>query len=188
MIAGIGPATYGRILMDGLDRSLTVEALLREKSGAAGKGGTLTLGSGGSPGELLNPPEDDRPAGLSGLPENLWLEIDYEQDGVPFDPDAPARDGHHHRWHVDPARSRDSTCAEAGQTTYVCGVCGRSYSSALPILDHSFEWAVFPDSIYVYDVCTQCGYRVRLDITIYDLGLAPRPTEEPAAPVGEEIP
>lgn len=178
----------GRILLDGLDRSLTVEALLREKSGAAGKGGTLTLGSGGSPGELPDPPEDDRPAGLSGLPENLWQEIDYEQDGVPFDPDAPARDGHLHLWQADPEHSWASTCAAPGQTTYVCGVCGRSYSSALPILDHSFEWAVFPDSIYVYDVCTQCGYRVRLDITIYDLGLAPRPTEEPAAPVGEEIP
>lgn len=166
------------IQLDELDRSLAIEALLREKTGAAGKEDPLILGSG-SPGAFLNPPEDDRPAGRNDLPESIWLEIDYEQDGVPFDPAAPARDGHTHQWQVDPAHSWVSTCAAAGQTTYVCSVCGRAYSIAQPVLEHSFEWAFFPDSIYVYDVCTVCGYRVQLDLTIYDLGLAPRPSGEP---------
>ena len=172
------------VLLDGLDHSLVIEALLREKTGAAGKGEPLTLGIG-IPGAFLDQPEDDRPAGRNGLPENLWLEIDYEQDGVPFDPSAPGPDGHAHRWQVDPEHSWASTCSAEGQTTYVCSVCGRSYRTRQPVLEHSFEWAFFPDSIYVYDVCTVCGYRVQLDLTIYDLGLEPRPTETPAPP-GEE--
>jgi len=175
------------ILLDGLDRSLVIEALLREKTGAAGRGEPLTLGSG-IPGAFLDLPEDDRPAGAGSLPENTWLEIDYEQDGVPFDPAAPTRDGHTHQWQLDSARSWSSTCAAAGQTTKVCSICGRSYSTVLPTLDHSFEWAFYPGSIYVYDECTVCGYRVQLDITIYDLGLEPRPTEQPAAPGEEETP
>lgn len=170
------------IRLDNLDRSLTIEALLREKTGAAGAEEILTLGAGGDPGAFPELPEDDRPAGRSDLPENTWLEIDYQQDGVPFDPAAPARDGHTHQWLVDPERSWASTCTAAGQTTKVCSLCGRSYRIALPVLEHSFEWAFFPDSIYVYDVCTVCGYRVQLDITIYDLGLEPRPTEEPTQP------
>ena len=78
-----------RILLDGLDRSVTIEALLREETGAAGAGESLTLGEGGGSGAFLEQPEDDRPAGWSSLPENTWLEIDYQQDGVPFDPSAP---------------------------------------------------------------------------------------------------
>ena len=171
-----------RILLDGLDRAISIEALLRVETGAAGMGDTLTLGAGGGYGAFLEQPEDDRPAGRSDLPENTWLEIDYEQDGVPFDPAAPTWDGHTHQWQVDPARSWESTCAAEGQTTRVCSICGRSYRTRLPTLEHSFEWAFFPDSIYVYDVCTVCGYRVQLDITIYDLGLEPRPTEEPVPP------
>ena len=170
------------ILLDGLDRSIRIEAVLRGSSGNAANGERLRLGNGGAPAAPVTPPKDDLPAGQSEPPKNLWQEIDYERDGVPFDPAAPARDGHLHQWTVDPSRSWESTCVVPGQTTRVCSVCGHTYSTALPCLAHSFEWAFFPDSIYVYDVCTVCGYQVRLDITIYDLGLEPRPTPQPTEP------
>lgn len=170
------------ILLDGLDRSIRIEAVLRENTGTAEAGERFSLGGGSAPALTAAPPKDDLPAGQSEPPSNLWQEIDYERDGVPFDPDAPARDGHLHQWVVDPSRSWNSTCTVPGKTTRVCSVCGHAYSTLLPCLAHSFEWAFFPDSIYVYDVCTVCGYQVRLDITIYDLGLEPRPTPQPTEP------
>lgn len=109
---------------------------------------------------MLSSDLDDRPANREAPPENRWVEVNYERDGVPFDPEAPARDGHTHDWNVDKSRSWGSTCGYEGQYMQVCSICGREWCVHVPQLEHQFHEMRYSNDNWVYDVCSLCGLRV----------------------------
>ena len=98
---------------------------------------------------------EDRPANRDAAPENVWVEIDYERDGVPFDPSAPARDGHSHVWIVDTVNSYHSTCLERGKFVHVCSVCGRKYLTWEETSGHHYVYETAPQGHRL--VCADCG-------------------------------
>jgi predicted small lipoprotein YifL len=105
---------------------------------------------------------EDRPANRDAAPENVWVEIDYERDGVPFDPSAPARDGHTHDWVLDNTRTYQGTCCDPGPYTMVCSICGREYVSRTYYGEHEYQWenillnSYDGGGVHAYS-CIHCG-------------------------------
>ena len=143
-----------------LDRSVHIEAVMKHTRIKQECSAALVLGEGIAPGRAPRRPEDDRPAGQETAPENGAAEVDYWRDGVPFDPEAPARDGHSHDWVLDRSRSWEASCAMSGQNMWVCSICSREYAQYLPSPEHQFHEMRFSNDNWVYDVCSVCGLRV----------------------------
>ena len=133
------------------------------------------------------PPADDLPAGCTSAPVCTMVEVDYERDGVPFDPYAPARDGHTHEWVMDKSRSWDASCSNEGQAALICSVCGREYVCQIPRLEHQFHQV--QNGSNVYRECSVCGLREYL-YSVPPSGsggggsvVTPVPTPSPPIPV-----
>ena len=101
------------------------------------------------------PDLEDRPANREAAAENTWVEVDYTRDGVPFDPEAPTRDGHSHDWKVDPAESYESTCLEKGKYVHVCSLCGGKYVTWEEPGPHRWTYETTAESHRT--VCSVCG-------------------------------
>ena len=168
------------ILLENLDHSVVIDAVLKDSNRREEKGAELVLTGG----EASIRPADDLPANESSLPENTaWERLDLPRDGIPFDADAPARDGHVHQWEQDPSRSWSNSCASDGQSMLICSVCGREYCLWLPQLEHQYQRV--SENGWYYDECVVCGYRKVVYYSPYGGGsiLPPTPTPQPIYPV-----
>ena len=174
------------VLLENWDQSIQIEAVMRHGHRKRDLS-PAPVYSGPALTDLGAPPADDLPAGCSAPPTNAMLEVDYERDGVPFDPDAPARDGHIHAWVKDESRSWDTSCSMEGQGVLVCSVCGREYVYKIPQLEHQFQFVSSSDSYWIYRVCTVCGLREPYNYVPPSGGsgsvLPPVPTPSPPIPV-----
>ena len=101
------------------------------------------------------PDLEDRPANRAAAPENSWIEVDYTRDGVPFDPEAPTRDGHRHDWVIDAANSYESTCLEKGKYVHICSLCGGQYVTWEEPGPHRWTYEITAESHRT--VCSVCG-------------------------------
>ncbi len=115
----------GILLLD-LDRSITIDAVVREGWWQPPTN-KITQLQGEGAGSVPRP-ADDFPAGPSEERGNSeWTFIDDTRDGVPFDPHVPASDGHEHRWSLQYHYLNWDT-GETGNL-YICDICGRSFKT-----------------------------------------------------------
>ena len=127
------------ILLDNLDRSVEIDAVLKNANGRAKTGENLVL-SGSDTESTPAParPEDDLPESMTALPENTaWETLDLPRDGLPYDFDTPAKDGHMHDWEI--ISDKPGNCVETGVRVYRCRVCEREYTVRY-YGEHEFEW------------------------------------------------
>ena len=119
------------ILLQDLDRSVTIDAVLKDGWWHPPTGEIYVLQ--GETTETAFWPEDDLPAELSAARENSdWPFIDDTRDGVPFDPSVPASDGHEHYWRPEFYWFYNwgkEGPGDQGGIDYVCDICGRHYTS-----------------------------------------------------------
>lgn len=157
-----GHTPAGEIRLENLDRSVHIELVLQHGYNSRELGQALVLEGSGETGSASLHLEDDLPAGCREEPAPTWREVDDSRDGVPFDPDAPARDGHTHNWVLDESRTYQGTCTNPGPYTMVCSVCGREYVSMHYYGEHNYQWqnsysSSFDGSGWHELRCTQCG-------------------------------
>ena len=152
-VEGFPPARG--IRLENLDRSVHIELVYSHGYRERELTEPIVLGEGGETPPLKPRPADDSPAGQDKEPEESWIEVDYSLDGVPFDPDAPARDGHTHDWVLDRETSRESSCIDQGRHNYVCSICGKKYTVWLEKQPHQFHWEINPQGHrWVCAVCS----------------------------------
>ena len=119
------------ILLQDMDHSITIDAVLIKGWVITPTGETLVLQGDGDAG-LSAGPADDRPADLDAVPVNgYWEPTDILKAGVPFDPTLPAPDGHTHQWEFE--KNITETSAQFGDSgyrggdLYICTECGWEY-------------------------------------------------------------
>ncbi len=59
--------------------------------------------------------------------------------------------------------TKEASCSEEGEKTYVCSICGDSYTESLPMTEHSYKEIVEKEATCnecgeKKTVCTECGY------------------------------
>lgn len=122
------------ILLQDMDHSITIDAVLIKGWVITPTGETLVL-QGDGDAALSAGPADDRPADLDSVPGNgYWEPTDLLKAGVPFDPTLPAPDGHAHQWEFEKNVSLSDSYGQRGGSLYVCTECRWEY------LHELFPW------------------------------------------------
>ncbi len=143
------------ILLQDLDHSVEIEAVLHGGDSRIGTGELIILQGSG---EAQKPTSmttvgDDLPDGAAALPENSpWRVLDSERDGVPIDPDAPTEDGHKHAWILGGRVSGWCTGWDVG--VYYCKICGEEYR----LVEPGYHQIFYRDQGETHSRrCTVCG-------------------------------
>ena len=126
------------ILLQDLDHSVVISAVLKEGEGWMPRGDSYTLTGRGQ--EPARPPKasDDLPEGTDALPTNSpWEELDASEDDVPIDPDAPTPDGHEHVWKRDYIIM--GFCTGWDAEILRCEICEKMYLRAAPGEHNSYR-------------------------------------------------
>ena len=126
------------ILLQDLDHSVVITAVLKEGEGWMPRGDSYTLTGRGQ--EPARPPKapDDLPEGTDALPTNSpWEELDASEDDVPIDPDAPTPDGHEHVWKRDYIIM--GFCTGWDAEILRCEICEKMYLRAAPGEHNSYR-------------------------------------------------
>ena len=126
------------ILLQDLDHSVVISAVLKEGEGWMPRGDSYTLTGRGQ--EPARPPKapDDLPEGTDALPTNSpWEELDASEDDVPIDPDAPTPDGHEHVWKRDYIIM--GFCTGWDAEILRCEICEKVYVRAAPGEHNSYR-------------------------------------------------
>ena len=143
------------IRLEGWTESLEIRAVLRDADRDQPLGEVLCREREAAT-AATRVPHNDRPA--AGQVQNSpWRETDESREGIPFDPDAPAADGHSHVWQRLDEQCVEADCLHQGMEVFVCSVCGREYHR-IAFGEHRYYWACEGAVSYGYHIriCADC--------------------------------